>query len=62
MRVCAVCDMIRARVYRCVRDNVFVCWNPAFQLFFALLAAATAAAVSCLYHIVPQAGELSTLW
>ena len=50
--VCAVCTMIRVRV-----------WNPTFQLFvsFALLAAA--AAVSCrLYHTVPQALKLSTLW
>ena len=44
---------------------VLVSWNPTFQFyFFALLAAAAAAAaVSCrLYHTVPQAPKLSTLW
>ena len=39
MRVCAVCDMIRVRVCRCVRVCVSVCWNPTFQLcvFFLML-------------------------
>ena len=58
LRVCAVCG--------CVRVCVFVCWSPTFQLFafFALFAAAVAASavVSCLYHTVPQALKLSTLW
>ena len=45
-----------------------VCWNPTFLssfLVLSLLSAATtgAAAVSCrLYHTVPKALKLSTLW
>ena len=62
---CLLCAMTHVHVCRCVRVCVLVCWNLTFQLFvfFALLAAAVAAAVSCrMYHTVPQALKLSTLW
>ena len=50
----------------CESVDLFVCWHPTLsQLFlwlslFCLLVAATS--VSCLYHTVPQALKLSTLW
>ena len=47
--------------------DISMCWHTKFFSFFLcllclLLVANAAAAVSCLYHTVSQALELSTLW
>ena len=63
LRVCAVCVQ-RVRVRACVGFCRCVCvlepHNSAFS--FVCFARLAAAAVSYLYHTVPQALKLSTLW
>ena len=62
---CVLCAM-GVCVGVCGSADLFVCWHPKFHLSFLfclLCMPLAAAAVSCrLYHTVPQALELSTLW
>ena len=60
--VCAVCAIMQVRVRgRYMQLCAFVCRSLTFQLF-ELFALPTASAVSCLYHTVPEALELCTMW
>ena len=60
MRVCAVCAMIRVRVY--VRAGLCICMLESHTSAFWYICSACCCWCCRLHHAVPQALELSTLW